>query len=301
MQQKTSYGNRTSTKGKPIIRVQGTHELIRAIDACNVALSHMPSKVLTCKRAERIARDLVAKKRRESQRADFHVGSVKLLAGDLADRGDEIPDDSVDLVLTDPLYTAGASESWRLLSRFSCRVLRPGGLLVAYSGCYQLRQLMTALDDNLSYLSLACIPHNGQKQLVHATRLFSGFKPLLIYHKPPLTKYWQPFCDTYSAGRAKEYHEYEQPAEEARYFIKALCPCGGTICDPMMGSGSTIVGALQSGLGLSCIGIERDAAAFAAAQQRIEQRLRQLGGISADGGGDDVEASEAVSHQNREP
>jgi DNA modification methylase len=40
-----------------------------------------------------------------------------------------------------------------------------------------------------------------------------------------------------------------------------------------MGSGTSVIAGLQSGLGLRCIGIEIDKAAFATAEQRIKEYL----------------------------
>jgi DNA modification methylase len=73
----------------------------------------------------------------------------------------------------------------------------------------------------------------------------------------------------YSGGKEKEHHDFQQSVEEAKYYLKALCPSGGTVLDPMMGSGTSIIAAMQ--LGLNAIGIEIDPAAYATAQERIKQ------------------------------
>ena len=66
---------------------------------------------------------------------------------------------------------------------------------------------------------------------------------------------------------------------EAQHFIKALCPPGGLVVDPMMCSGTTAVAAVK--LGLEFIGIEKDPGAFNAAKERVEAIGGEQGGHAA--------------------
>ena len=63
------------------------------------------------------------------------------------------------------------------------------------------------------------------------------------------------------------HHPTQKPVALLSYLIRTYTLPGMTILDPTMGSGSTGVAAIQTGR--SFIGIERDAAYFAIAQQRI--------------------------------
>ncbi len=102
------------------------------------------------------------------------------------------------------------------------------------------------------------------------------YYPPLIYYKPPLNKYWGPFTDIVSGVQSKEHHDWEQSVVEAHHYIKALCPRNGVLLDPMLGSATTIVAGLQSGLGLKCIGIEVDGAAYSSSEIRVRKVLDGL-------------------------
>lgn len=72
-------------------------------------------------------------------------------------------------------------------------------------------------------------------------------------------------------------HGAGTPAELCDWWLRYLCPPGGTAADPFMGSGTTGEAAIKRGLGF--IGIERDPGYFATAQARIvaaQARARQL-------------------------
>ena len=63
-------------------------------------------------------------------------------------------------------------------------------------------------------------------------------------------------------------HQTEKPVELLEKLL-AICPSGGTVLDPFMGSGSTGVAAVNAGC--SFIGIELDTGYFETAQRRIKE------------------------------
>ena len=69
------------------------------------------------------------------------------------------------------------------------------------------------------------------------------------------------------------YHPTQKPVDLLRYLIRTYTNDGETILDNTMGSGSTIVAAIQEGR--NAIGIERDADYFAIAQQRCLEATYQ--------------------------
>ena len=69
---------------------------------------------------------------------------------------------------------------------------------------------------------------------------------------------------------------YEQSVAEAVHYIKAICPVNGVLLDPMMGSGTTMVAGLHADLDLTCVGCEIDKAAYADAEQRVKDVVKQL-------------------------
>jgi hypothetical protein len=256
----------------PVIQVQNTKELQRAVEACKTAgTDNLPQKSIELKRLERIARESTRQKLRAQEVRDFQEGQTLLLQGDFNSRGKDIADNSAHLIMTDLPYEKSALPLWEQLSLFASAKLKDGGILISYSGCLYLPQVMEGLGKHLTYLWTAAIYHSGATKNVYPVGLTQGWKPLLIYYKPPLNIYWPMTHDIYSGGEEKSNHEWQQATSEALYFIKTFCPKNGTMIDPCMGSGTSIIAGLQSGLGLNCIGIELDKATFIEAQRRIQE------------------------------
>ena len=70
-----------------------------------------------------------------------------------------------------------------------------------------------------------------------------------------------------SNAPSKELHEWEQSQIEPEHVISRLTVEGQTVCEPMMGSGTT--GAAAVALGRRFIGIEIDSNKFEVAKARI--------------------------------
>jgi hypothetical protein len=261
---------------KPFIQVNTTKELQRAVEACQTAgLENLPDKPIELKRLERIARETERQKLREQETHDFSAGQVELLQGNFTIRGQEIPDNSINLIFTDPPYDKASLSLWEQLGKFAERVLKPSGLLVSYSGCLYLNQIYPMLDKHLTYLWTAAIYHSGAKKKIYPVGMNQAWKPVLIYHKEPKNIYWPTITDMVSGGESKEHHDWEQSAEEALHYIKAFCPRNGALLDPMMGSATSLIAGLQSGLGLKCMGIELDKATYIEAEKRINDVIKE--------------------------
>jgi DNA-binding CsgD family transcriptional regulator len=259
---------------RPVIIAKNISEAKRTYKACDsLGQKKIPSVILDVKRVERIARNNEAEERRKGEYKDLKAGQAQLLLGDFRQRND-IEDKSVDLIFTDPPYDKKSLHLWDDVGRFAARTLKPGRLFASYSGVLYLPQVHEMLGRHLSYLWTAAIYHSGGKKLVSAVKVQQAWKPILIYYRPPLDKYWKPFTDMVSGGKAKSEHIWQQAAEEAAHYIKALCPKNGVVLDPMCGSGTTLVAGIK--LGLECIGIEIDKAAFATAEERIKDAQGHL-------------------------
>jgi ParB-like chromosome segregation protein Spo0J len=204
---------------------------------------------------------------------DVKLGNAELLLGDFRKKGDEIDDQSVDMIFTDPPYAEDALPLWEALGKFAQKVLKPGGVLLSYSGQMFIPEIHATLGKHLEYFWTFAIRHTGGNTFVRNLNIQQAYKPIVAYCKPPFTPNWETFCDMVSGGREKDAHDWQQAVEEAHYYIKHVCPKGGTICDPMMGSGTSILAGMS--LGLDCKGIEIDTTAYATAKKKIESANRK--------------------------
>ena len=88
---------------------------------------------------------------------------------------------SVNMIFTDPPYSENSLPLYSDLSEFAARVLKPGGILMAYAGTMCLNEVFRRLDEHLDYLWLCelinfdCATPNFQRGF------FSGHRPIPCY------------------------------------------------------------------------------------------------------------------------
>jgi ParB-like chromosome segregation protein Spo0J len=228
-------------------------------------------KVLTTNRAARIARENVAQERAQRVTGDVIAGTARLILGDFRERGAELADRSVDLIFTDPPYPEEYLPLWRDLGQFAARVLKPDGLLLAYTGAMYLPAILNMLGESLEYWWAGSIVLDGPHSRVYARQIAQGSKPLLFY-VPTGGKPRAWFEDTYkSEGAQKDAHDWQQSIGAAEYYIKTFTQPGESVVDPFLGGGTTGVAAIR--LGRVFTGCEIDPAAFSEAQERISEYL----------------------------
>jgi 16S rRNA G966 N2-methylase RsmD len=200
----------------------------------------------------------------EVKQVDLDPG---LLFGDFRTEGAILQDGCADLVFTDPPYDEDAVQLYRDLGVFALRVLKPGGVCIAYSGHAHLPQVMNALAENLEYAWTCAIRHTGGELRFRKYNIRNGWKPLVMFYKPPLDLWWDWFSDMTSGGREKDAHDWQQAESEAAHYIEALTPAGGLVVDPFAGGATTLLASRK--LGLRYIGFEVAEDAYNAAQVRL--------------------------------
>jgi len=72
---------------------------------------------------------------------------------------------------------------------------------------------------------------------------------------------------------AKNYHPTVKPISLMRYLCRLVTPLNGTILDPFMGSGTTLLAAFKEGF--NCIGIEKDSEYAKIAEARLKAHIAQ--------------------------
>lgn len=179
----------------------------------------------------------------------------------------EVEPGSVDLIFTDPPYPKDYLEVWDYLAGFASKALKPGGLLVAYSGQYHLIDVLNALAAELEYVWLGSLILNGPHNNVQWRKIRNRAKPLLFFSNGT----YEPsnWIDDWfgSEQRSKENHEWEQSVGAANYYIEKLTAPGQTVCDPFLGSGTTAVSCLD--LKRRFIGCDVDDEAIDKAKRRL--------------------------------
>ena len=236
-------GERTLEKAKTILE-KGSERLQQEVESGQVSIDGAFQKIKREETLQTINKAL-------EQTSIKLPNNLTLIHGDFAEAN--VPDESIQLILTDPPYGQEYLSLWDKLGVFAYRVLVPSGFLIAYSGQFSLPTVFDKLRVKLDYFwTIALILK--ENQLVPSRNIFCEWKPLVIFYKPPL-KLLQYFPDVIKGkGQEKNLHPWQQAEMELEKVITTFCPSNGAICDPMAGSGTTLAVGLR--LGRKCVGIE---------------------------------------------
>ncbi len=202
-------------------------------------------------------------------------GPLRLIRGDFYPWcAANLEADCVDMVLTDPPYPKEYLYLWDQLGEVAARVLKPGGILVAYSGLYHLPYVLDALGKQLTYCWTIALRHSGKTQLVFASNVISTYKPILVFKKGDREKFKKAITDTITNDhRDKTYHKWGQGEGGVKQLMEMFSNPGDLVLDPFAGGGTTLVAAIA--LDRKCIGIEIADKHFDTANARIKSAMNE--------------------------
>lgn len=192
-----------------------------------------------------------------------------ILHGDFRDIASDIPDDSVDLIFTDPPYDRAFLPTYAHLGLVAERVLKPGGSLVTYLGSLHLPAVCRYLEDaGLRFLWPMCVLHTGADLQMREYGIRNGWKPLLWFVKG--SNRCDPtriVRDVIVSKQEKSHHDWQQAEADAAHCIEALTDPGELVFDPFCGGGTTA--AVCKKLGRKWLTCDIDESCVAAAAGRI--------------------------------
>ena len=173
----------------------------------------------------------------------IYLGDADLILND-------IPDGTVDIIVTDPPYIKMEWErAYNILAKHAPRILKPSGWLISYSGHYNLDKVMRMFGDaGLEYYWLNCQLNAGPTVMVHARKVICGWKPIVIYQKPPTLKCEKGFYDVIRSATEKNLHVWQQSLGDLDFIIPRFTKPGQLLVEPFAGSGTTITSAKVHGL-----------------------------------------------------
>jgi hypothetical protein len=275
--QPKSKRSSASSPRRLLIMARGIKELKRVLLALKkIDVASLANKKMTVHQLERRAREYQARKMADEGPKTATLGSVRLFSGDFRTVDIGVSEGEVGCVFTDPPYDRDSIELYYESAIWAYRYLNEGSLFICYAGTLFLPEIHDALRRaGLLYVWECVTVHNGGHNVSWPTRTICGNKKILIYQKPPKAASWDVFLDTYTDGRQEQdLHPWQQCMSEAEYFIRHLVPAESMIVDPMMGSGTTLVAAINCGMNV--VGVEQDPVTFAMAKKRIEDQMAQL-------------------------
>ena len=136
------------------------------------------------------------------------------------------------------------------LARFASRVLKPGNLLVSYTGQSYLPEVMQALGEHLTYVWVAGVRYSYPNN-IFPLRIKNTLKLLFLFSKgaydPGPTQFWlHDLIDGDGYPETKTESELQQGQREAEYLIETLTHPGDLVVDPFTGTGTVAVAAKRT-------------------------------------------------------
>lgn len=198
--------------------------------------------------------------------------NCKIIIKSLADvTALEIPDESVDAIITDPPYPKDYIELFDDLGALAARVLKPGGSLIALVGQSYLPQYLDRLSRHLDYhWTIGVHMPGGQAVQLWAKEVNTFWKPAIWFTKGKRDGQWQSdFIRTDANNNDKAHHHWGQSEQLTHGLIERGSFRGDTVLDPFMGGGTT--GVVCQKEGRKFIGVEIDEATARSAIKRIAE------------------------------
>lgn len=174
--------------------------------------------------------------------ADLRVGDFREVLADL-------PDGTVDAIITDPPYPAEYLPLFSDLSAHAARLLRPGGICAVMVGQSYLPELYTRLTEHLAYYwTIAYLTPGGQSAQVWPMKVNTFWKPVILLGVGPYDGAW--YGDVAKSAvndNDKDHHHWGQSESGMTDLIERLTLPGHLILDPFLGAGTTGVVAVKAG------------------------------------------------------
>jgi len=191
----------------------------------------------------------------------------QIYTGDARELAKAIPDESIDLIFTDPPYPHEFLPLFSDLSAIAARVLKPGGLCLAYTGKTALPEVIKRMSEYLDYYWLFDIYEPGPGVSLWNWHLFGNHRPILAFSKGIHRRERWLHDAILGNGRDKDFHEWGQSLADAEYYIYSLTVPQDLVFDPFIGGG-TIPAACKM-LGRHWLGFEIDPAVAERARLRV--------------------------------
>ncbi len=191
----------------------------------------------------------------------------KITTGDARELSKLIPDESIDLIFTDPVYDRIEDYEW--LAKEAQRILKPDSACLAWTGTHVLAETILAMKKNLTYRWILHI----FKRAFGGSYLFKGYKiinkqtPCLWFDKGrklPNTFIWDVEPTGHERNKA---HKWMKGRKETTSWINSFSNSGDIVFDPFSGSGT--IPAVCKMLGRNYIAFEIDSETAELARERV--------------------------------
>lgn len=227
---------------------------------------------------------------------DYRDDDMWLMQGDCLERMKEIPDNSVDMVLTDPPYNIARKNNFQTMGRVGIdfgewdkgfdlfsyideipRVLTKDGSVVIFNDWKNMgdiarygESLGLVIKDMIRWEKSNPMPRNKDRRYItdyECAVWLTMPKAKWVFNRQSDTYDRPSFKGSLTPGKEKTRHTTQKPVYLMEAILKTHSNLGCRILDPFMGSGTT--GVACKNLNRKFIGIEMDEEYFKIAKTRI--------------------------------
>lgn len=200
---------------------------------------------------------------------------IDIRLGDFSKVLSDIPDNSIDLILTDPPYPYEFIECWTKLGEFAQSKLKDGGFLIAYSGHIWLPEVINrVLNSGMNWYWIGVCLHGKMESGIYGlssvfeTNVFAKHKPILFFYKGNKLKQKNWFMDVFESNNieTKDFHIWGQSVDVFDKLIKIFEP--SIVVDPFLGGGTTAISCIDNNV--KFVGAEIDETSFNITKKRID-------------------------------
>lgn len=153
-----------------------------------------------------------------------------------------IADNSVDVVLTDVVWSASAEPDWVDLAALAKRWLKDDGIFCSIIGTRSMSALCQALGRHLSYeWTISLVFKEGFRSF--SSNVLERWRPAVVFSKSGRSPRINGMIDAIFESRSqeKQYHDWQQPIEICRILAERLTRPGDVVLDPHLGTGTYAV------------------------------------------------------------
>jgi len=191
-----------------------------------------------------------------------------IVTGDARELAKRIPDESIDLIFTDPVYQN--IDDYRWLAETAARVLKPDRACLVFCGTGELAEVMEAVREYLVYRWQIPLYRANQQNYMWAPCGRSKYSPLLWFDVTGDSRPISQVCDirkvTFPDQALKDFG-WSKPPSFILHYLNAFSSIGSTILDLFCGGGT--VSAVCKTLGRNYVAFEIDPATADLARERV--------------------------------
>jgi site-specific DNA-methyltransferase (adenine-specific) len=259
---KAHVGSTTYRNGRELIKKGLPEELLKKLRSGEVPINKVYNQI---QREEKSQQRLI-----EARHANNIIPQgFRLFLGDFVEQSKQIPDDTVKMVYVDPPYNEEWLPNYDELAKVAARVLKDGASIVTYCNQNLKQQIIDFMTSrSLTYWWELAVIHEGPFDKLFSKQVIVTWKPLLLFVKGSNLGTSEFIKDSVQSQHPdKTLNDWAQSTVEAEYYISKLTLPNDVVLDPMMGSGTTGIAAINQKR--QFIGIEIIPDVFTKASARI--------------------------------